>query len=190
MARRKPSQLAATQHSVPMCIDGAHLLWVYLNIKENKSSEWKLGEWFVRSCLIYPNKMWTNSFIQVKLSLDLQWCSWKQGWPHDSVAASVNSLLSNISCVLLNSSEASIKFLGTTLPFIYSCNQQEDSKKMTHCWNNGHQQKFSVFALLQFHWARGSFQPRWAVLGHCGYSGFTRVFLTECVRCSLCSSRL
>lgn len=31
-------------HSVPMCIDGAHLLCVYLNIRENKSSEWQLGE--------------------------------------------------------------------------------------------------------------------------------------------------
>lgn len=94
----------------------------------------------------------------------------------------MNILLPNISCVLLSSSEASIKFWSTTLPFIYSCNQQEDSKKMTHYWNNGHQQrlKFSVFASLQFHWVRGSFQPRWAVLGHCGCSGFTRVFLTEC----------
>lgn len=38
------SQLSAALPSVPMCVDGAYLLCLYLNIKENKSSKWQLGE--------------------------------------------------------------------------------------------------------------------------------------------------
>lgn len=174
-----------------MCIDGAHLLCVYLNIKENKSSEWQLGEWFFRSCLIYPNKMWTNSFIWVRLSLDLWWCSWKQDWPHDSVAALVSILLSNITCVLLSSSEASIKFWvykGTMLPFIYSCNQQEDTK----IWPiNGIMDisESSLYLLPCSSTGQGThFSCAGQCWGHCGCSGFTRVFLTADIRCSSCSS--
>lgn len=181
----KKETKAATQYSVPMCTDGAHLLCVYLNIKENKSSEWQLGEWFVRNCLIYPNKMWTNSFILVKLSLDLRWCSWKQDWPHDSVAALVNILLPNIPCVLLSSSEASIKFWGTDLPFIYSCNQQEDTK----IWSiNGIMgiSRNSLYLLPCSSTGWGThFSPTEQCWGHCGYSGFTK---QGDMRCSLCSS--
>lgn len=38
------SQLSTALPSVPMCVDGAYLLCLYLNIKENKSSKWQLGE--------------------------------------------------------------------------------------------------------------------------------------------------
>lgn len=86
--------------------------------------------------------------------------------------------LPNITCVLPSSSEASKKFWGTTLPFIYSCNQQEYTKI---CPINGIMgiSQCSLYLLPCSSTGRGThFSHAGQCWGHCGCSGFTRVFLT------------
>lgn len=114
-------------------------------------------------------------FIWVELSLDLQWCNWKQDQPH-WLYSSI-SKYSAVQVILLVFYYVHLRCpLNSgvqTLPFIYSCSQQEDIRIWSVNGKMDISKSFQYLLLCSPTEWETYFSHAGQSRGQCGCSGFT-----------------